>query len=404
MIKRLCMAIAQAFGLECHLSDDINELVAMFNQLLAGIESDKQLVVFLDAVDQLDEDDQAHDLHWLPVHLPQNVRVVMSCVKDPSRHGTSRLLAAIRLRDRKSLDLDEFELEEGDCRQIIQAVPTLAAKSLEENQIADLLRNPAIKNPLYLLVALEELRGFGSYELLNERIQFFVQAKNPCELFTQMIEWTSYDFDARIVKTILCGIAMSRFGLTETELQRLACLDVPSGDKQERVQRTREVSAFLRQIRAYLLYRGEFIDFYHRSLHDAVLTLFIDDATERATHGELADFFERRGKENRNRPWHDPQQRSLSELVYHRLKANDHDGVLAALLDEQFLEAKSRSGLWPLLSKELASAWTMLDDEDATRLFERIVKLASEDVLYNDVLHWLAYLDDGSEEFVGPNI
>ena len=54
------------------------------------------------------------------------------------------------------------ELTDDERMEIIREVPSVSAKTLDKNQIKMLLDNPATKNPLYLLIALEELRGFGS--------------------------------------------------------------------------------------------------------------------------------------------------------------------------------------------------------------------------------------------------
>ena len=52
----------------------------------------------------------------------------------------------------------------------MKAVPKLVAKTLDDRQIDALLANPATENPLFLMVALEELRGYGSFENLNTLI------------------------------------------------------------------------------------------------------------------------------------------------------------------------------------------------------------------------------------------
>ena len=47
-------------------------------------------------------------------------------------------------------------LEDYEQRQIIRAVPSLSAKTLDDVQVDLLLSNPATSNPLFLLVTLEE--------------------------------------------------------------------------------------------------------------------------------------------------------------------------------------------------------------------------------------------------------
>ena len=74
-------------------------------------------------------------------------------------------------------------------------MPSLAAKAMEEEHIRALLDNPGTRNPLYLTVAMEELRGFGSYDLLSARIAQFGSAPAPVELFIQVIEDIQLDFE-----------------------------------------------------------------------------------------------------------------------------------------------------------------------------------------------------------------
>ena len=47
---------------------------------------------------------------------------------------------------------------------------------------------------LYLSTLLNELRQFGSYEKLNERIDWYLRAANPIELYREVIERWEQDF------------------------------------------------------------------------------------------------------------------------------------------------------------------------------------------------------------------
>ena len=69
--------------------------------------------------------------------------------------------------------------------------PPAAAKTLDDVQVGLLLSNPATENPLFLLVTLEELRGFGAYEQVDRRI---VQLPRP---FEQEPRWQKWLQDSR---------------------------------------------------------------------------------------------------------------------------------------------------------------------------------------------------------------
>ena len=96
------------------------------------------------------------------------------------------------------------------------------AKTLDDKQVNALLANPATQNPLFLMVALEELRGYGSYENLNKLI-----AKLPHEgdalrqLFEQVFQRLEKEFDQPLVEATLSLLACSRRGLSGPELQEL---------------------------------------------------------------------------------------------------------------------------------------------------------------------------------------
>ena len=62
---------------------DFRDLVAKFHELLALAKLSQSVVLFLDSLNQLNQQDQsAEDLSWLPTQLPPNVHVVLSTLKD----------------------------------------------------------------------------------------------------------------------------------------------------------------------------------------------------------------------------------------------------------------------------------------------------------------------------------
>lgn len=57
---------------------DYHGLTSYFNRCLHSASEDKPLYIFLDAVDQLSQEDGASGMSWLPLTLPPHVKLVLS--------------------------------------------------------------------------------------------------------------------------------------------------------------------------------------------------------------------------------------------------------------------------------------------------------------------------------------
>jgi hypothetical protein len=140
--------------------------------------------------------------------LPPNVRVLCSCLSLPAT--ASRLLSAFAERGHVAVALRP--LSDRERQDIVRAVPKLVAKTLDDRQMGALMANPATRNPLFLMVALEELRGFGSFERLNEMIRGLPSGPEAVtDVFDQIVEALSRRIDDPVgLATSLGNQAMIR--------------------------------------------------------------------------------------------------------------------------------------------------------------------------------------------------
>jgi tetratricopeptide (TPR) repeat protein len=227
-------------------------------------------------------------------------------------------------------------------------------KSLEPAQVQALLDNEATRNPLYLKVALEELREFGTFRLLSARINEFKKARTPRRLFAQVIEGLSFDFETDVLLQVLTFTATSRHGMSESELVQLVVGDANGLDDSHKQRRRDEVAAILRHFQAYLHFRGGLLDFLHRSLREAVEETFLKQRSSmRKAHQDLGLYFARVGRKAEP-PWRDQGQRSIAEALHHFLEAEDWDAVLRQVNDDMFVFRKGRSPYY----KELVQEWS----------------------------------------------
>ncbi|MGO8954164.1 MAG: DUF4062 domain-containing protein [Rhodomicrobium sp.] len=340
---------------------ELHDLKACFSEFLTHIPTGRRIVLIIDGIDQLDGSGNSQSLDWLPAGFAPHVKVLVSCIEDEAR-GTAALRA---LRSRRHAEVPAAQLTRDECIEIVRLVPSLAAKALSQRQVDLLLRNPAAHNPLFLRVALDELRGFGSFEKLTDRIRSLPggarnlgqalglkKAQPPQELvrllFLQVIERLETEFDAETVRTILTMMLVARHGLLERELAGLVA-DLPGHAN---------VFAILRQLRPYLLNREGLLSFYHRELELAVRSRYFKEhkkgtpgflhSDESGAHIQLAVFFAAQpwtlsGNDGEGIPALSANRRKCAELPWHLVHYSTRASDL--LLDPEFLEAKAACGL-----------------------------------------------------------
>lgn len=325
ILKRFCLALKKRFNLkDMVIPDNVEELSQSFGKFLEAVPDGEKAVIVMDALNQMDKSHRAHQLHWLPRKLPRNVKIILSSIEgeDEGDH----IIDILKGRKCSELHLESLNAE--DRFLIVTEVPSLSAKSLDAGQVGMLLDNPATGNPLFLLVALNELQGFGSFEFLNERIRRFPdKGDTVTDIFIQVLERLREDFNPLLVDEIMSFIALSRFGLSENELKEI------TGCK----ERASEFHAILRQIRPYILKRGELTGFFHNNLKKAVMLKFLQDENRQIVfHERLAEYFKSGGYQN---------GRTLSELPYHLTYAGLWDELQSTLTDITFIEEKMKAGM-----------------------------------------------------------
>ena len=83
LLMNLCQQFRKRFPVENPLSSDIRELIEEFRKQLSQATESQPIVVFLDALDQLADSDNALRMFWIPFgDLPVNVKFVVSCLSD----------------------------------------------------------------------------------------------------------------------------------------------------------------------------------------------------------------------------------------------------------------------------------------------------------------------------------
>lgn len=316
LLRHLYHALSSAAHLPPEPPADPTQLEQALRDRFKQVALERSVAVAIDALDQLDDFRTQKSLSWLWTDLPPNVRIVMSLTEDHALEAIRNMGIAAHVETLGQLQL-------ADVSRVVDRFLKRYGKHLDETQRADLLKKRKIGLPLYLLIALEELRTLGLYQEISAGIAELPESLE--DLIGKMFDRLILDPGFRDEQGELAGLrlvprfcgllAASRSGLTDGELRQLTLADDP----------LRHVEALQRLLRPYLVRRGELVDFQHRAFRRVATDRFLSgpDASHRI-HGDLADYLLQRG-------WEYP--RALSELPYHLFKEGESAGCYTRLIE-----------------------------------------------------------------------
>lgn len=356
ILRHLCLELKDVLKLENEIKQDVRELTDQFRELLKKTPVEGRIILVIDALNQLDEMDNAHSLFWLSWQIPSQLRLIVSCIDDTDKPDQ---LALTSMRKRNPHEIMVGLLTDEERRGILREIPSVAAKTLDDKQVRMLLANEATRNPLFLRVALEELRGLGSFEQLEQKISDLPQKGDTLTaIFQQVIRRLGHDFNETIVKDILTLFACARRGLSEREL-----LDLIEGTHISIEQSTSDLFPILRQLRPYFQTRGPLLDFFHRHLAKASHEEYFSTCkfAQRESHQHLAEYFqsqdfflesqqEQQARAERSLLSPRPTNvRKVDELPWQHIEAaklsGEWDEVGALFTNFSFWEAKAEAGM-----------------------------------------------------------
>ncbi len=319
---------------EYEISSDINKLPETFRSFLTKVKG--KTIILIDGLNQLDETERAHDLNWLPNELSKNVRIIVSTLEGDTKEALEKKIPE---------KLVITPLTDEERTKIIREMPSVFCKTLDEIHIKALLAKKETANPLYLKVALEELRIYGGFGKKGERLEELIQ-KFPTDVVDMFVYILNrLEGDARegagerdkswIVEKVFCLLECSRYGLTSGELRELMAEDAEN-----------LYQSILRQIRDYLLNRGELIDFFHRELSKAIRKKYLRDGDASQWHRILAEYFQSKPLYLETEDKKVPNTRKLIEQPWQQTRQGDMWNELEkTLTDLYFIEAKCAAGM-----------------------------------------------------------
>ena len=282
VLRRIIAEIKYRTGDAEDMPSQPDDVVRDFPLWLARVRANDPLLLILDGLNQLEQE----QLNWLPSFWPDTVSAYISVIPGEQ-------LQTLTERDYPVFTLQGLETDRR--QQLIENWLATYRKALSREQVSQLINAPQTQNPLFLRTVLEELRIFGYFEQLDNRINSLLSAQNPAELFALVLERLETDFGKNIVSQIMRALWAARRGLSETEIAGITGLS------------RLVISTFLMAIDAHLAKRGGLLNFFHDYLKQAVKQHCLENKeTETHAHIKLAHYFEQQKLNDRvaeELPW-----------------------------------------------------------------------------------------------------
>jgi nephrocystin-3 len=295
-------------------------------------------IVVLDALNQLEDQDRARLLGWLPEHpFTGGLRLVVSTLP-------GKTMEAVKQRGWETLRVEPLTTDER--RQMIEHYLARFAKKLDASRLERLATAPAAANPLFLKILLDELRVTGTHDRLDERLNEYLSASDIPALLKNVLERYQRDYERDrpgLVSEALGLIWAARRGLSENELLHLL---KPADQEKLPLATWSPLRAALEE---GLVDRGGILNFAHDFLRMAVEAAFVTNEERRnALRLQLADEFEQ-----------EPiMARSCDELPWLLSQTKQTGRLRACLLNmDRFLEIHKRD------KEELRHYWIDMHEE-----------------------------------------
>jgi WD40 repeat protein len=331
-LRRVCAELYRALGVTAEVPEDYKELTQLFPELLRRTGEKRRILLIFDALNQFERVDNAQAMRWLPQELPPKVKAVVSTL-------AGEVLDALRAWRFQPRFEELGGLTELETELFVNSYLKEVRKEFPTPQIRDAFFDKIrAGHPLYILVALEELRVFPVYDEVGKRVAGLPDSVP--ELFDQVLERVECDFNRSLVRDFLSFIACGRQGMTGEEMQELLSKYSPVVESERLVEKLPDMlfSRLRRALAAYLFERSGVIDFFHGQLKEAVGKRYLQAASDRVgVHRVIGEYFEGR--------WREPYLRAVEELPHQLTKAEEWDGVERVLCDLRFVEAKCGAGM-----------------------------------------------------------
>lgn len=196
-----------------------NEFVNISDKIYDDIMSlTNDIVIFIDAVDQLTNDDQ---FLWLPNKLPSNIKIVISALKDRDYKENSKYFYTLEDKISNYIEIEAFDKP----IELIELLLSQQKRTLQAFQQEYFLEQyNQVMTPLYVYMAANQMQYWKSSDLVDTDITLSLSQKDIVENFIENLTLIHHH-EKLLVQKVFGYILASKDGLSEYEILELLNTD-----------------------------------------------------------------------------------------------------------------------------------------------------------------------------------
>ena len=313
-------------------ADELDSLVQKVDE--AG---GKPLVIVIDAINQVEDTDDAKELEWLP-YLGEKVKILFTTLE------ADRTMAVLRERECEVFTLQPLDNERRT--NLVVSYLSQFSKKLTNQQVYRIVSDTQCENTLVLRTVMEELINFGIFEQLDEKIEFYLHAESIESFYQSFLQSFESEFGEEFVKHVLSLISVSRNGLTEDEILDILNARAETGHP---LVSQLQWSQFYCAFSAHVNIKGGRINFSHFYISSAVKDRYMGEGNKTLCRKEIMDYFEA-----------DYSPRAIHEFVYQAISLKETERLQKYVCQREVVEYY----LGQEAKTEFKKVWSILLEED----------------------------------------
>lgn len=172
------------------------------------------IVIFIDAVDQLSNDDQ---FLWLPNQLPSNIKIVISALKDRDYKEDSKYFYTLEDKISNYIEIEPFNKP----LELLESLLKAHNRTIQDEQKGYFLTQyRQVNTPLYVYMAANEMLYWKSNDKIDDDVTLSLSQKDIVKNFIANLT-TIHHHDKLLVQKVFGYILVSKDGLSEYEILEL---------------------------------------------------------------------------------------------------------------------------------------------------------------------------------------
>ncbi|PAA71014.1 hypothetical protein BOX15_Mlig015065g2 [Macrostomum lignano] len=297
LLTNLCRHICYLYDQPpAEIPEELPRLIQHFKGLLSCASAVRPLTVFLDSLEELSPENNAHLLLWLPDEVPPNVKIVVSILPN-----FFNLLKTLKLKVNKAENFLKLEdLGKPLSLEVLRVWLQSASRSIT-NQQWQVVNKALAKStsPLFVKIVFDEVCRWKSYDALEKNVLSF----NIFDSIMQLFQRIENQHGLILVTHAFSYITASKSGISESELEDNLSLDekVLNDVYQYHLPPTRRIPPLLwtrirNELPGFLVEKEadgvDVVYWYHRQFFQVCEKRYFKNLNFKSgIHSNLADYF-----------------------------------------------------------------------------------------------------------------